>query len=229
MTVWKDQEAKRPIFTVTRDFAIGPDGKRSGAHETRVCLDTHTGTHVDAPLHMLPEGAPLETEAQVEATDSRTSAWVGRGWVLDLTALPRGSAIGPGDIDGALEQLAVSVHDVRDSYLLLKTVNCQREWRTSFDPQFVYVGAAAARHLVELQVRGVGLDALGIERDQPGHPTHQALLGAGIMIVEGLRLAAVHAGEYTVVVAPLRLLDTDAAPARVLLVREMRPPIVTAM
>ncbi|TGU65625.1 cyclase family protein, partial [Mesorhizobium sp. M00.F.Ca.ET.186.01.1.1] len=59
--------------------------------------------------------------------------------------------------------------------------------------------------------------ALGIERSQEGHPTHKTLFAAGIVVIEGLRLRDVLPGQYFMVAAPLKLVGTDAAPARVLL------------
>ncbi|MDZ5610602.1 cyclase family protein, partial [Bacillus pseudomycoides] len=63
--------------------------------------------------------------------------------------------------------------------------------------------------------------ALGVERSQPGHPTHKALFGANIIVIEGLRLKDVPADQYFMVAAPLKLVGTDASPARVLLFKDM--------
>ena len=66
---------------------------------------------------------------------------------------------------------------------------------------------------------GVGIDSLGIERDQPGHPTHRILFSAGILILEGLRLEHVPAGEYLMVAAPLKITQAEAAPVRAVLLQ----------
>ena len=57
---------------------------------------------------------------------------------------------------------------------------------------------------MEKQIAGVGIDALGIERDQTDHATHKQLLGSGIIIIEGLQLKDVEVGEYLMVAAPLK-------------------------
>lgn len=67
-------------------------------------------------------------------------------------------------------------------------------------------------------MRGVGIDSLGIERSQEGHPTHKTLFNNSIIIVEGLRLKEVVEGEYFMVIAPLKLEGTDGSPARALLI-----------
>ncbi|EKS54207.1 cyclase, partial [Citrobacter freundii ATCC 8090 = MTCC 1658 = NBRC 12681] len=90
-------------------------------------------------------------------------------------------------------------------------------WEDAFSFEFVYLAQDGAAYLAEKGVRGVGTDALGIERSQEGHPTHKTLFGAGVIVIEGLRLREVPAGKYFMVAAPLKLVGTDAAPARVLL------------
>jgi arylformamidase len=105
--------------------------------------------------------------------------------------------------------------DIRSGdFVLLKTRNSDHD---GFDFEFVYLAEDGARYLAERNVAGVGIDALGIERSQPGHPTHKTLFGAGVVIIEGLRLKEVREGSYFMVAAPIKLMETEAAPARVLL------------
>ena len=83
---------------------------------------------------------------------------------------------------------------------------------------FVYVSQEAARYLAARNVRTVGVDYLsvgGFKRD--GLETHQALLGAGIWIIEGLDLSETGAGSYELMCLPLRIAGSDGAPARALL------------
>ena len=68
------------------------------------------------------------------------------------------------------------------------------------------------------EIKGVGIDALGIERNQT--PTHKLLLGAGIIIIEGLRLKDVPEGEYFLIALPLKIKDVEAAPTRAILVEK---------
>ena len=82
---------------------------------------------------------------------------------------------------------------------------------------FIYLAESGARYLVDKGVRGVGIDALGIERNQLGHPTHKLLLANGIYILEGLRLKEVKEGSYTLIAAPLNIIGVEASPVRALL------------
>ena len=74
--------------------------------------------------------------------------------------------------------------------------------------------------LASRKIKGVGIDSLGIERNQPDHATHKILLGNGIHILEGLRLKNVKEGEYTLIAAPLNIKNVEASPVRALLVEE---------
>ena len=81
--------------------------------------------------------------------------------------------------------------------------------------------ASAAQWCVAHAVKLVGIDYLSIEPQGPekaGYPVHHTLLQAHVVIVEGLDLRAVKAGDYDLVCGPLKLAGGDGAPARVFLI-----------
>jgi len=83
----------------------------------------------------------------------------------------------------------------------------------------VYLAPDGAEYLASLGVTLVGVDYLSVEQFHSGHHrTHKALLGKGIVIVEGLDLSAPAAGPYELRVLPLRIAGLDGAPARAVLV-----------
>jgi arylformamidase len=190
IAVWRNMEDKKPKFQNTSNHETGQ------TYETRISMDLHTGTHLDAPLHMLKGGATIETIPLEHL--------IGPARVLDLTHVE--GSIGQAD----LEPFAVQ----KDEWLLLKT---KSSFTDQFDNQFVFLNEEGAAYLKDLHIRGVGTDALGIERAQPQFPTHRTLLGNGVMILEGLRLKDVPAGSYWFVLAPLKLAGVEAAPARAFL------------
>ncbi|GBG07853.1 cyclase [Paenibacillus agaridevorans] len=191
MQVWKNSEHKQPSITNVQNHQQGKP------HESKISLNVHTGTHVDAPLHMLENGATIETITMEQL--------VGTARVLDLTK-----------IRGEIARQDLLPFNIQEGErILLKTANSFTE---AFDPEFIYLREDGAAYLAELNVSLVGIDALGIERSQPGYPTHRTLMGRNIVIVEGLRLQDVPPGAYTLIVAPLKLTGIDAAPARVLLI-----------
>lgn len=107
----------------------------------------------------------------------------------------------------------------RGERILFKTQNSSRCWQTDqFIEDFVYISQEAARYLAELGVQTIGVDYLsvgGYKKDGP--QTHQALLGAGIWVIEGLNLAQIEPGSYELLCLPLKIAGGDGAPARALL------------
>jgi arylformamidase len=158
------------------------------ADVSRLVLGTHTGTHVDPPAHFLPGAATVDALS--------LDVLVGPAIVADLSAGPIDRA--------ALESLALSGGSIR---LLLKTGGDAG----ALTPD-------GARWLVERGVRLVGADTLSIEPGSEDYPVHRILLGADIVIVEGLDLAAVAPGSYQLVCLPLRIVGGDGAPARAVLI-----------
>jgi arylformamidase len=191
MMIYKNREANRPVHTVERK--IPPDS----VNESSLKINLHTGTHIDSPFHMLENGAPTECLP--------LDKLVTRCKVLDLTDVEDG--IGQADLAG----LPIQPGD----FLLLKTKNSLAE---TFDPDYICLKADGAAWLAAQQIKGVGIDSLGIERAQPGHETHITLLGKDIIIIEGLRLKDVPVGEYTLIALPVKIKDADGAPARVILI-----------
>ena len=106
--------------------------------------------------------------------------------------------------------------DIRPGeFVLLKTENSRHDrWRD----EFVYLERSGAEYLASIPISGVGIDALGIERAQPGHETHIALLEREIIILEGLRLRHVEPGNYLLIALPVKIADADGAPARAVLI-----------
>lgn len=156
---------------------------------SRLQLGTHTGTHVDPPAHFLPGGATVD--------ELPLDVLVGPAIVADLTAVASVDA-------GALDALALPAGTVR---VLLKT-----------GAGAGVLSADGARWLVERGVRLVGADTLSVEPGTDAYPVHRVLLGAGVVIVEGLDLTAAAAGTYQLVCLPLRITGGDGAPARAVLI-----------
>jgi arylformamidase len=167
---------------------------------SKLSLGAHTGTHMDAPLHFLRDGAGIDT-MPFDAT-------IGPARVIEIRDTV---SISPGEL---------AAHSIRaGERILFKTANSARCWQTDdFVEDFVYIAHDAAAFLAARGVRTVGVDYLsvgGFRAD--GAATHRALLGAGIWIIEGLNLAQVQPGAYDLICLPLRLLHADGAPARAIL------------
>jgi len=191
MQVYKNKEEKKPTIVNTVNFQTGK------VYESRLSLDSHCGTHIDAPLHMIEGGATIDTIP--------LERLMGPARVLDLTHVEGGVG------REHLEPFALQAGE----WVLMKTRNSFSE---EFDFDFVYLDASGAAYAKEAGVRGIGTDGLGIERAQPDYATHRTLLSANIHVIEGLRLKDVPAGTYFFIAAPLKLSGIDAAPARAFLI-----------
>ncbi len=192
MQVYKNRDVKKPQITVDSDHISG------SAHETRLNMNMHTGTHVDAPLHMMAGGQTMEVYDLEQ--------FVGKARVLDFSQLSD-RVIKKSDL---LEKF-IEQGDI----VLLKTANSTTD---EFEFDFVYLSGEAAAYLSSVGVKAVGIDALGIERNAPGHPAHKALLENNIPIIEGLRLADAAEGIYEFIGLPVKIAGVEASPLRAILI-----------
>lgn len=191
MTVYKNKEEKKPIIEVQSDFNTG------SVYESSITMNMHTGTHIDAALHMIENGSTMESfDLHKVITPCK---------VLDLTHIREKIT------KEALEYFSIK----EDDFILFKTRNSLRE---DFDLEFVYLEKSGAEYLKEKKIKGVGIDALGIERAQPNHETHKLLLREAIVILEGLRLKDINEGDYFLFAAPLKILEAEATPTRAILI-----------
>jgi arylformamidase len=165
---------------------------------SRLELGTHSGTHVDAPYHFLEDGAKVD--------ELSLDLLIGKVRVVSVAAR------------GAVEREHLEQLDLRDDLRLLFKTRNSGQMRQPFQPDFVYLSPDAATFLVQVGIKLVGWDYLSLEK----HPstdfaTHHILLGAGVVIIEGLDLSLVDPGEYDMICLPLRLQGGDGSPARVVL------------
>jgi len=175
---------------------------RDGTHTVRVTgieIGSHTGTHIDAPFHMLADGKRLE-EFPLERLTGPTT-------VFEVSGC---SSIGRAELQH-FDWTGVE-------RVLFKTEN-SRHWQDgAFYERFVYLEPEGAEFIAQQGVKLVGIDYLSIDKFKSDtHPSHFVLMSKNILILEGLDLSSVPAGVYTLIALPLNLRDADGAPARVIL------------
>jgi arylformamidase len=173
------------------------------ANVTHMSMGVHVGTHVDAPYHFLG-GHPTVDQLSLNLL-------TGRAYVLEI----------PDHID-LITAKVLEKADIppRTRRLLFKTRNShywERQMET-FQTDFVGIAADAAQYLVERSVKLVGVDYLSVAPYDDTVPTHEILLKAGVVIVEGLNLSAVEQGRYTLYCLPIKIGGADGAPARAILI-----------
>ena len=191
-----------PPVTIERTRHLGVDG----ANVSELRIGTHTGTHVDPPVHFVDGAAGID---QVPL-----DLLLGAVFVADARGMT--GALGPGE----LEELAIPPGSTR---VLLKSDNSEL-WRSlpvDFPGEYVCLSGDGARWVVEREIRLIGVDFLSVEqKGAPGHPAHVELLSNGVVIIEGLNLGDVEPGPASLACMPLRIVDGDGGPARAVLLAD---------
>ncbi len=176
----------------------------ANANVSNLCLGAHTGTHVDAPNHFI-EGSRKVDELSLEVL-------IGKVRVVEIEN----------------DALSIEVSHIENSYLegaervLFKTRNSTfwNDLAQGFRKDFTYIAPDAAHKLVELGVKLVGIDYLSVEKfGSEDFQTHITLLENQVIIIEGLDLREVSAGDYELICLPMRIASGtgDGAPARTVL------------
>ncbi len=176
-------------------------GDHNNLSRLNACV--HIGTHVDAPHHFLNDGRTVENLPLEVLTG-----------LCYVTQLPDGvDAITAEVLDGISfgEATTRILFGTRNSHGWAKG-------ETTFQEDFVAITEDGAEWLVERGVRLVGVDYLSVAPYGDSVPTHTVLLKAGVVLVEGLNLSQVPRGFYDLYCLPLKLVGSDGAPARTILV-----------
>ena len=176
-------------------------GSHSNVSAASFCL--HWGTHIDAPRHYFAEGRAIE------------------GISLDR-------CIGPARVIHHIPPRNLTAADLDRAgldgveRLLIRTASSAWPPEAIFRPEYPALLPDAARSLVDRKVLLVGIDYLSIGPPGPaGDEVHRILLGAGVVILEGLLLGEVEPGDYEMVAMPLLVPGSDGAPVRAV-IRPMR-------
>lgn len=171
--------------------------KKDGVNQSLICIESHTGTHVDAGYHAMHNGWKLGKRP--------ISDFFGEAVVIDATMA--GKLITASDL---------KAHGIkRNGIVLLKTENSRHTYK-KFRKDFASLAIDGARYLKSMHIKAVGIDYLSIEKYGSDMSVHKALLSSGILIYEGLVLKGITPGRYSFYGLPIKY-DGDAAPARVML------------
>ena len=163
-------------------------------------LTSHTGTHVDSPNHFIDH---METIDQVPL-----HKMVGRARLFELKVNEK--------IDASdIESLPIEP----DSIVLFKTRNSRLWEDKEFRRDYVYLTKEAAELLRDRHVVAVGFDYIIPDQlENLKRPVHHVLFERDIILIEGLNLSGVPAGDYFLIALPLKIERGDGAPGRAILV-----------
>lgn len=169
-------------------------------------LGAHSGTHIDAPMHFVRDGASIDRVA--------IDRLIGPARVIEI----------PDNVQ-VIDAAELQRHEWRNApRILFRTRSSVHGWMTSpgFHRDFAYIAPDAAQLMADANVQLVGIDYLSAEQfGAPAPRTHQILLGKGIPIVEGLSLVNVSAGDYDLIVLPIKVGGHEGAPARAVMRRRV--------
>jgi len=193
-----------PVVSLER---IEDMGGGDPANLSVLSMSTHTGTHVDPPLHFVAGGAAIDAVS--------LDVLIGDAIVVDMRGI---AAIGPhelaaADLPGGVERV-------------LFLTDHSAAWAkstTGWPERYTALTLDGARWIVDRGIRLVGTDFISIEDADAGdgtYPVHRTLLGAEVVILEGLDLRAAPVGRSTLWCLPLKIRDGDGGPARAVLVTD---------
>ena len=173
---------------------------RNGYAELKITLMSHTGTHLDAPAHMLPQGRTLDSYPITE--------FHGRAVLADFS---RGAGYRIG-----VEDLTLYENRLRQSrFLILRTGWAERWGREDYFRDFPALTPSAARWIIGLGIKGVGVDTLSVDRiEDRDFPVHHCLFESGLFVMENLNNLAQVGTDFILACFPLRIKNADGAPVR---------------
>ena len=166
---------------------------QDGYTVTGICMGSHSGTHIDAPLHVIPGGAGIE-------------------------AMPLEAAVGPALLRDVLPG---PVPALVFEGIGLPRVIIRSGWSADEPDRYGYLQAEDAGILVEAGIVAIGTDAPSIEAPEGDGAVHRILLAAGVVIIELLDPGDLPGGEYMMIALPISCKGLDGSPARVILIEDM--------
>jgi arylformamidase len=171
---------------------------------TTISSSVHLGTHVDAPHHFLNNRFTIEQLP------------------LDVLTGPCYVAQLPDGIEAITSEVLDRTEITSEMKRVLFGTSNSHYWakgESKFQTDFVAITEDGAEWLVERGIQLVGIDYLSVAPYSESIPTHTVLLKAGVVIVEGLNLSNIMRGFYDLYCLPLKIVGSDGAPARAILIQ----------
>ncbi|MFT4036726.1 MAG: cyclase family protein [Thermomicrobiales bacterium] len=191
-----------PFFPGDTRFNRQPLPDQHPWQVSTVAMSSHSGTHLDAPLHRIPGALAID--------DLRLERLIGSGVVLDATGYPDNTPIPATLLDNLTDT------PTPGWFALIRT-GWDRYWREERYFRHPYLSPELAERLVAAGCGLVAIDALSVDSTaDDGDAAHVALLGQNVLIAENLRgLDQLQPGQpYIVSVLPLRMSGSDGSPIR---------------
>lgn len=199
--------------TISKDMPVYPGTEKPkldvsntyeqhGFKETLLTMFSHTGTHMDSPLHLFAEGVSLDSLP--------AEHFVGEGLVIDCSDLKEGQRITMKYIDYVREK------SDQAEFILFYT-GWDKYWGTNlYFGNYPYITEEVAHYLIQNEKKGVGLDVIGLDPISDGKLSlHRKILSNNMVIIENLKnLSEIKNELFTFCALPLKFEKSDGAPVR---------------
>jgi arylformamidase len=195
-----------PIYPGDRPFTqewVARMDEGDGYNLSALILGSHAGTHLDFPSHLLKSGKSQEE------------------YFLERFIIPAEVVCASGE--GPVQPRRLKGRKIdKGQALLFKTDNSARRLmhQAAFSEDFISLSLGLAQLCVVTGVSLVGIDYLSVDKyADDSLPVHHTLLENDVFILEGIDLADVPCGRYSLICLPLRIKGAEASPVRAVLVR----------
>lgn len=185
---------KKPVFKPAATI------EKDGYRETRFEMDSHTGTHIDAPAHMLENGKTLDQLS--------VNQFAGKALIISV---PKNTKRIEKDF---LVQFEAKLNEAE--FVLFKT-GWSKHWGTPrYFEDFPTLSEEAVKWLLTFSLKGIGFDAISADpMDSTNYPNHFSILGKGLVIIENLRFPdGLTETEGNFFCFPLFYENADGSPVR---------------
>ena len=192
-----------PVFPGTEQpvFANANTLEKDGFKETKITVYSHTGTHIDAPSHLLSDGLSLD-QLQV-------GQFIGNAVVLDFSNEKKKII----DVD----RLKPYEEKIKNVEFILINTGWSRYWGSEqYFEAFPTLSEESAQWLSAFNLKGIGIDAISIDAMESAALTvHKTFLRKNIIIIENLTNLNAISNEYFILsILPLKNENADGSPVR---------------
>ncbi len=192
-----------PVFPEAEPPCFAPCAsiENDGYMESKIIMPSHTGTHMDAPAHVLPGGKTLDQYA--------VDSFAGSACALDLSEMEAEAV--------SLEIIQPYRRIIEGSDFVLLRSGWSRRWGdAAYYTGYPVLSLNAAKWISELDIKGIGLDMISVDPvDSVDLPVHKIFMRKNILIIENLtNLHKLPEYGFMFCAMPLKYRDSDGAPVR---------------
>ena len=175
--------------------------ERNGFAEKMLHLVSHTGTHIDAPGHIVPGATRLD--------GFPAGRFLGPAVVLDASAV-RERSVEISDVESYGARLRNA------DFALLHTGWAEHWGSPEYFAHYPVLSAAAAQWLAGLGLKGFGVDTISVDAiDSTALPVHRAIFAQNMVIIENLAdMKSLLGKDFMFSCLPLKIVDADGSPIR---------------